>query len=62
MRGFAPNTLISQPEHLPRSDFRDCYVGHVEIFSSVSLSENRPENFHLDCNTEVHFAFFRLGP
>ena len=47
MRGFAPNTLISQPERLPRSDFRDCSScccssdGHVDIFSSVSLSENR---------------------
>ena len=45
MRGFAPNLLISQPERLPRCDFRDCSCscsdGHVDIFSSVSLSENR---------------------
>ena len=44
MRGFAPNTLISQPERLSRCDFRDCCRcsdGHVDIFSSVSLSENR---------------------
>ena len=65
MRRFAPNTLISQPEHFSRCDFRDCSsfcsVGHVDIFSSVGLSENRQAGtitiiLTVDIDTFVQFT------
>ena len=57
MRGFAPNLLISQPERLPRSVIFVIVVvllllsGHVDIFSSVSLSENRHHFKHSNVYT-----------
>ena len=52
MCGFVPNLLISQPEHFPRCDFRDCCcsVGHVDIFSSLSpLKTGKPGKIQPAC-------------